>query len=73
MNKEPELYMVIAAYEHCVRGNLEIVDYNLTKLEATKLRKRLMMLSDDPDNDTCDKLDYHSINPVRIVRQHGVI
>lgn len=73
MNKEQELYMVIAAYEHCVRGNLEIVDYNLTKLDAVKLRKRLLMLSDDPDNDDSDKLDYHSVNPVRIVRQHGEI
>lgn len=73
MNKEPELYMVFAAYEHSYRENLEVVSYNLTKLQATQLRKRLIMKSDDPDTDDDEKLDYHMPNPVLIVQQKGKI
>lgn len=73
MNKEQELYMVFAAYEHTYRENLELISYNLTKSQATQLRKRLMMLSDDPDSDDSDKLDFHIPNPVKIVQQKGKI
>lgn len=73
MNKEQELYMVFAAYEQTYRENIELVSYNLTKTQANNLRKRLIMLSDDPDSDDSDKLDFHMPSPVRIVRQHGVI
>lgn len=71
MSKNQELYMVLAAYEHSYRENLEVVSYNLTKLQATQLRKRLIMKSDDPDTDNDEKLDYHMPNPVLIVQQKG--
>lgn len=73
MNEEPELYMILAAYEHTYRENLELISYNLTKSQATRLRKRLIKAQNDPDNDDYDKLDYHMPNPILIVRQYGVI